>query len=90
MGIFTLLSKIVEEQSNYLSGAKSVYIRSTKTPIDAPNRVNFGVVHNMRLVRSARLMGSTSSDNGYSDRRGFQLTYLSGLNCKKSDFSLAS
>lgn len=52
----------------------------------APTRVNFGLVHNMRLDLSVLLMGSISSDNGYSVRRGFQLTYLSGLNCENRVF----
>lgn len=52
----------------------------------APTRVNFGLVHNMRLDLSVFLMGSISSDNGYSERRGFQLTYLSGLNFEERDF----
>ncbi|KAK6126041.1 hypothetical protein DH2020_040155 [Rehmannia glutinosa] len=44
----------------------------------APARVNLGLVHNMRFDLSVLLMGSTSSDNGNSERLGFQLTYLSG------------
>lgn len=52
----------------------------------APTRVNFGLVHNWRLDLSVLLIGSTSSDNGYSERRGFQLTYLSGVNHEKRDF----
>ncbi|KAL5994210.1 hypothetical protein ACLOJK_035082 [Asimina triloba] len=52
----------------------------------APARVNFGLVHSIKFDLSVLLIGSTSSDNGYSDRLGFQLTYLSGLNCENSDF----
>lgn len=52
----------------------------------APIRVNLGLVHNWRLDLSVLLMGSTSSDNGYSERRGFQLTYLPGVNWEKRDF----
>lgn len=44
----------------------------------ATTNVNLGLVHNMRFDLSVLLMGSTSSERGYSDRLGFQLTYLSG------------
>ena len=44
----------------------------------APARVNLGLVHSIRFDLSVLFMGSTSSDNGYSDLRGFQLTYLLG------------
>lgn len=52
----------------------------------APTRVNLGLVHNIRFDLSLLLMGSTSSDSGYSDRLGFQLTYLSGEKPENSVF----
>lgn len=52
----------------------------------AITKVNFGLVHNIRLDLSVLLIGSTSSDNGYSLRRGFQLTYLFGENSENRVF----
>lgn len=49
----------------------------------APTRVNCGLVHSIRFDFSALLIGSTSSDNGYSERLGFHVTYLFGENCEK-------
>jgi len=46
--------------------------------IIAPTKVNWGLVHNIKLDLSVLLIGSTSSDTGYSLRRGFQVTYLFG------------
>lgn len=46
--------------------------------IIAPTKVNWGLVQSVKLDLSVLLIGSTSSDKGYSLRRGFQLTYLSG------------
>ena len=50
--------------------------------IIAPTKVNLGLGHNIKLDLSALLIGSTSSDNGYSLRRGLQVTYLF---CENSD-----
>jgi hypothetical protein len=46
--------------------------------IISPTKVTWGLVHNMKLDLLVLLIGSTSSDNGYSLHRGFQLTYLFG------------
>lgn len=54
--------------------------------IIAPTKVNLGLVHNIKLDLSALLIGSTSSDNGYSLRRGFQVTYLFGENSENRVF----
>jgi hypothetical protein len=54
--------------------------------IIAPTKVNLGLVHNIKLDLSALLIGSTSSDKGYSLRRGFQVTYLLGENSENRDF----
>ena len=51
--------------------------------IIAPTKVNWGLVHSIKLDLSVLLIGSTSSDNGYSLRRGFQVTYLSGEKSEK-------
>lgn len=52
----------------------------------APTRVKLVLVHKLRFDLSVLLMGSTSSDNGNSERLGFQLTYLSGEKSEKSVF----
>jgi len=51
--------------------------------IIAPTKVNWGLVHSIKLDLSVLLIGSTSSDNGYSLRRGFQVTYLFGEKSEK-------
>jgi len=51
--------------------------------IIAPTKVNWGLVHSIKLDLSVLLIGSTSSDNGYSLRRGFQVIYLSGEKSEK-------
>ena len=51
--------------------------------IIAPTKVNWGLVHSIKLDLSVLLIGSTSSDNGYSLRRGFQVTYLFGEKLEK-------
>ena len=63
-----------------------VYTKRNVTITTAPPRVKLGLVHNMRFDLSVLLMGLTSSDSGYSERLGFQLTYLFGENCEKIDF----
>lgn len=52
----------------------------------APPRVKLELVHRTRLDLSVLLIGSTSSDKGYSDRFGLQLTYLSGEKLENKDF----
>lgn len=52
----------------------------------APTRVNLGLVHSIRFDLSVLFMGSTSSDKGYSDLGGFQLTYLFGEKSEKIVF----
>lgn len=54
--------------------------------IIAPTKVNVGLVHSIKLDFSALLIGSTSSDNGYSLRCGFQVTYLFGENSENKVF----
>ena len=51
--------------------------------IIAPTKVNWGLVHSIKLDLSVLLIGSTSSDNGYSLRRGFQVTNLFGEKSEK-------
>ena len=54
----------------------------------APTSVNLGLVQSMRLDLSVLFIGSTSSDKSNSDLGGFQVTYLSTLNCENNDFLL--
>lgn len=58
-------------------GARMVYNKRKVTIIIAPPRVKVGLFQNMRFDLSVLLIGSTSSERGYSERLGFQLTYLS-------------
>lgn len=49
----------------------------------APTRVNLGLVQSLRFDLSVFFIGSTSSERGYSDLLGFQVTYLSTSNWEK-------
>lgn len=70
----------------HFMGAMMVYMRSNVTITMASPSVNLGLVHNMRIDLSVLLTGSTSSDSGNSERLGFQVTYLFGLNWEKNVF----
>ncbi|KAF7804502.1 reverse transcriptase domain-containing protein [Senna tora] len=63
-----------------------VYNNRNETIRIATTKVKLGLVHNMRFDLSVLLIGSTSSESGYSERLGFQLTYLSGENWENSVF----
>lgn len=65
-----------------------VYNKRNETIIIAPTKVNPGLVHNMRFDLSVLFIGSTSSDKGYFDCLGFQVTYLLGENPEKKDLLL--